>query len=303
MSQSAKSLRSMRSVRSNTNSLRRSCLLSRSANASQIQILHHSASQGGDIDQKGVVQSRLPQRRCQSLGGIPSDDEGEVQHQQDPTDPAANSGRQFLCVPQAFSNNGKQSQRRRKESKSLDLFPAELRSALSDRSAASCTSQDDIEDEHTRLLDSDDPDVTLTIPNGDQHEQIDLFDTARPNGHIKSTKYQAVRLLHNEDEGIDVNSESSTSRVQHQDGSSFTASGFSESDKKWHSCEQLQNQPLGDKRAKDNKDAPITSTVNKSVKQWLVNLFGVGHSSEPYGKTLPVDDFSDIQREDGESVV
>lgn len=246
------------------------------------------------MDHKG--QPRLPQRRCQSLGGIPSDDEGETQHQQDPVDPGASPGRQFLCVPQAFPNGVKQSQRRRKESKSLDLFPVELRTALSDRSAASCTSQDDIEDEHARLLDLDDPDVTLTIPNGEQH------DSSRPNGHIRNTSYQAVRLLHNEDEGIDVNSESSTSRAQHQDGSSFTASGFSDSDKKWHSCERMQTHVPGDKRGKDNKDTPISSTVNKSVK-WLVNLFGIGHGNEPYGMTLPADDFTDIQREDGESVV
>lgn len=212
--------------------------------------------------------------------------------------------KQFLCVPQAFHTSGnKSTQRRRKESQSLDVFPSELRSALIKRSPLnSCAaSQDDTEDEHTRLLDSGEHNVILTIPNGDQAEQAAFLELSRPNGHIKTSGYQAVRLIHNDDEGIDVNSESLSSRTQPQ-LSSLTASGQLEPEKRWHSCEQLHS-TSSEKRCREGKDTAISSTVNKSVKQWLVNLFGVGHGpvidpSPPTGE-----EYSDIPRDDRESVV
>lgn len=312
----SQSARSLRSVRTKSNaSLRRSCLLTRSANASQVQIVAQAASQSGEVDYRSVTTASplLPQRRCQSLGRFP----GEVDQDGNPrqqTDEYQQSGmvscqrpRQFLCVPQVFPSN-KSNQRRRKESQSLDVFPSQLRSALSQRSPlASCASHDDMEDEHTRLLDSqEEHNVILTIPNGDQAEQQQL-ELSRPiNGHVKTGGYQAVRLIHNDDEGIDVNSESLSSRTQ--PASSLTASGDQE--KRWHSCEQLHStSTTGDpkQRARDNKvDTAIASTVNKSVKQWqwLVNLFGVGHAADNFSRSPQTgEEFSDLHRDDRESVV
>ncbi|KAI9555200.1 hypothetical protein GHT06_017715 [Daphnia sinensis] len=306
-SQSARSLRSVRTTKSNA-SLRRSCLLTRSAHASQVQIVAEAASESGDADYRSgtTASPLLPQRRCQSLGRFPGD-EDQHHHQQDQQRGIASGShgpRQFLCVPQVFPSRGnKSTQRRRKESKSLDLFPSELRSTLNEQSPLpSCASQGDTEDEHTRLLDgSDDHNVVLTIPNGDQPQQAEL---SRPNGHIKTAGYQAVKLIHNDDEGIDVNSESLISRDRTRPRPSLTACGLLEPEKKWHSCEQLHHSTLGERRSKEGKDTVIASTVNKSVKQWLVNLFGVGHGGDTFGRNSQTgEDFSDLHRDDRESVV
>lgn len=306
-SQSARSLRSVRTTKSNA-SLRRSCLLTRSAHASQVQIVAEAASESGDVDYRSgtTASPLLPQRRCQSLGRFPGD-ENPHHHQQDQQRGTASDShgpRQFLCVPQVFPSRGnKSTQRRRKESKSLDLFPSELRSTLNEQSPLpSCASQGDTEDEHTRLLDgSDDHNVVLTIPNGDQPQQAEL---SRPNGHIKTAGYQAVKLIHNDDEGIDVNSESLISRDRTRPQPSLTACGLLEPEKKWHSCEQLHHSTLGERRSKEGKDTVIASTVNKSFKQLLVNLFSVGHGGDTFGRNSQTgEDFSDLHRDDRESVV
>lgn len=309
----SQSARSLRSVRTKSNaSLRRSCLLTRSANASQVQIVAQAASQSGEVDYRSVATASplLPQRRCQSLGRFPGDEVDEDGKPRQQTDEYQQSGmvscqrpRQFLCVPQVFPSN-KSSQRRRKESQSLDVFPSELRSTLSQRSPlASCASQDDMEDERSRLLGSEEHNVTLTIPNGDQAEQLEL---SRPiNGHVKTCGYQPVRLIHNDDEGIDVNSESLSSRTQ--PSSSLTACGDQE--KRWHSCEQLHSTSAGEKqRGRENKvvDTAIASNVNKGVKQWqwLVNLFGVRHAGDNFSRSPQTgEEFSDLHRDDRESVV
>ncbi|XP_057366529.1 receptor-type guanylate cyclase Gyc76C-like [Daphnia carinata] len=307
-SQSARSLRSVRTSKSNA-SLRRSCLLTRSAHASQVQIVAEAASESGDADYRSgtTASPLLPQRRCQSLGRFPGD-ENQHHHQQNQQRGIASEShgpRQFLCVPQVFPSRGnKTTQRRRKESKSLDLFPSELRSTLNEQSPLpSCASQGDTEDEHTRLLDgSDDHNVVLTIPNGDQPQQAEL---SRPNGHIKTAGYQAVKLIHNDDEGIDVNSESLISRDRTRPRPSLTACGLLEPEKRWHSCEQLHHPTSGEKRGKENKDTAIASTVNKSVKQWLVSLFGVGHGGDTFVRSSQTgtEEFSDLHRDDRESVV
>ena len=264
----------------------------------------HAASQSGEVDYRSgtTASPLLPQRRCQSLGRFPGDEDGHHQQQEQHGGMVSCSRpKQFLCVPQVFPSTGnKSTQRRRKESKSLDLFPSELRSLRSDRSPLpSCASHDDTEDEHTRLLESDEHNVILNIPNGDQQEQAEL---SRPNGHIKSSGYQAVRLMHNEDEGIDVNSESLSSRTKQRP--SLAASGLLEPEKRWHSCEQLHHPTPGERRGKESKDTAIASTVNKSVKQWLVNLFGVGHGGDTLVRSSQTgEDFSDLHRDDRESVV
>lgn len=285
----------MRSCRTKSNaSLRRSCLLTCSANASQIQILAHGASQNDEVDYRNGS-TLMPQRPWQSLGNFVDDVDEVRQDQQNDLVPSR-STRQFLCVPQVFPSSGnKSAHRRRKESQSLDLFPSELRSTISDRSPApSCVSQDDFDNEHSRLLDHN---VTLTIPNGDQKDE-----QPRHNGHVKSSGlYQAVRLIHNDDdgEGDDVNSESPDTLQRRP---SFTASGIVEPEKKWHSCEQLHRTKAAERR---RKQSAIASTVSKSViKQWLVNLLGVGHGGETYRRNPQTgEDISDLHRDDRESVV
>lgn len=252
----------------------------------------------------------LPQRRCQSLGRFPGDeDEQQHHHQQEQHQRAgglssvSHGPRQFLCVPQVFPSRNKSNQRRRKESKSLDLFPSELRSTLIDRSPLpSCASQDETEDEHSRLLGgSDDHNVVLTIPNRDQPEQAEL---SRPNGHIKTSGYQAVRLIQNDDEGIDVNSETLISRDRTRHRPSLTACGLLDSEKR---CEQLEHSTSGERLGKESKDTVIASTVNKSVpnvKRWIVNLFGVGHGGDAFSRNPQTgEEFSDLHRDDRESVV
>jgi hypothetical protein len=262
----------------------------------------------------------LPQRRCQSLGRFPEDEDEQQQHhhhhqhqeqQQQQQQRAgglssvSHGPRQFLCVPQVFPSRNKSNQRRRKESKSLDLFPSELRSTLIDRSPLpSCASQDDTENEHSRLLSGcDDHNVVLTIPNGDQPEQAEL---SRPNGHIKTSGYQAVRLLQNDDEGIDVNSETLLSRDRTRHRPSLTACGLMESEKRY-SCEQLEHSTSGERLGKEGKDTVIAPTVSKSVpnvKRWIVNLFGVGHGGDAFSRNPQTgEDFSDLHRDDRESVV
>ena len=293
-SQSARSLRSIR-TKSNASLLRSCLMMTRSAHASQVQIVAHAASQSSQLDSP-----QLTQRRCQSLGRFPGDADTDphrhrsIQPQDETTGQSIASERplqqQFLCVPQAYPTGGNKSyHRRRRESKSLDLIPSELRLTLMERSSRlpSCSaSQEDTEDEHSRLL--DDHNVVLTIPNGNRSEQqaAQLSDClSKPNGHIK--------LIHNDDEGIDVNPE-----TQQQRTSLLSASGqHLEPEKRWHSCDQLQ---------RTAKDTAIASTVNKSVKQWLVSLFGVGQASDPFVVRNPPnsgEEFPDIHRDERESVV
>lgn len=280
--------------------------MTRSAHASQVQIVAHAASQSSQVDYRSDASAspHLPQRRCQSLGRFPGDADSDhhsrsIQPQDETMGQSIASERplqqQFLCVPQAYPTGGggnKSYHRRRRESKSLDLIPSELRLTLMERSSRlpSCSaSQEDTEDEHSRLL--DDHNVVLTIPNGNRSEQEQqaaqqLSDClSKPNGHIK--------LIHNDDEGIDVNPE-----TQQQRTSLLSASGqHLEPEKKWHSCDQLQ---------RTAKDTAIASTVNKSVKQWLVSLFGVGQASDPFVVRNPPnsgEEFPDIHRDERESVV
>lgn len=292
--------------------------MTRSAHASQVQIVEivaDGASQNSDVEYRSdaTASPLLPQRRCQSLGRFPGDVDGGGHHHQTIDEQgsliiSSKRPKQFLCVPQAYPSSGNKSyHRRRRASKSLDLIPSELRLKLNQHSPLpSCTSQEDVEDEHTRLLDEENQSnsVVLTIPNGNQSEQATHSDLSRPNGHIKPSGYQAVKMFHNDDEGIDVNSESLSGRTQRK---SLSASGHVEPEKRWHSCEQLQRSSLltsGDKRVRETKDTPIASTVNKSVKQWIVNFFGVGHGSGTFTRNPPTaEDFTDIHRDDRESVV
>ena len=300
-------MRSIRTTKSNA-SLLRSCLLTRSAHASQVQIVAEAASESGDVDYRSGTTSSplLPQRRCQSLGRFPGE-EDEQHHQQEQQRVSglvsvSHGPRQFLCVPQVFPSRNKSNQRRRKESKSLDLFPSELRSNLNDRSPLpSCASQDDTEDEHSRLLgDSDDHNVVLNIPNGEP----ELEELSRPNGHIRTSGYQAVKLIHNDDEGIDVNSETPISCDRSRHRPSLTACGLLESEKR---CEQLEHSTSGERLGKESKDTVIASTVSKSVpnvKRWIVNLFGVGHGGDTFSRNPQTgEEFSDLHRDDRESVV
>lgn len=242
----------------------------------------------------------LAQRRCQSLGKFP-DQEGGQQGQ---------SGR-HLAVPHPVylnnTSNGKPAARKRKESKSLEFFPSEMRSTVSDRSPLpSCTSRDGNEDEDERaLLLEEDDSIILAVPNGEGYQQQQQ-QTGFLNGTLRSSGggYQAVRLIPNENDKMnnsDVHSEPSVGRVrrqQHARLSSLTVSDRCEDQgKKWHSCDQLQQHQTpptttGDqKRSRDTngRDTPIASAV-----KWLVNLFG---------KNAPaVEEFSDIQREERERI-
>ena len=240
----------------------------------------------------------LAQRRCQSLGKFP-DQDGVHQG-------LGQSGR-HLAVPHPVylnTSNGKPAARKRKESKSLEFFPSEMRSTVSDRSPLpSCTSRDDNEDERALLLEEDDS-IILAVPNGDGYQQQQQQQqTGFLNGNLRSSGggYQAVRLLPNENDKMnnsDVHSEPSIGRVRRQNHarlSSLTVSDRCEDQgKKWHSCDQLQQHQTppastGDqKRSRDTngRDTPIASAV-----KWLVNLFG---------KNPAVEEFSDIQREERE---
>lgn len=257
------SARSLRSIQTKSNaSLRRSCLLSRSANASQTQVVTEAASDADvAVYRSGGSSPCLPQRRCQSLGKFPGEENAPRLCQSGTSSPNGRPPRQFLCVPQIFPS-GKGAPRRRKESKSLDVFPSQLRPGRSDRSILqSCPSHEDTEDEHTQLL-KEDNNIVITIPDDDDHQQqTGLTVPMRPNGHLKSSAYQAVPT-HNDDEGIDSNSESSTGRVQQQ-RLSLTALELPEMEgKKWYSCEQLHHSSPDDMRSKEKSDIPIASIAH-----------------------------------------
>lgn len=262
--------------------------MSRSANNSQAQV--DCGSESGSM-----ASPSLSQRRCQSLGKFP-DQEGGRQ---------GTSGRHLAVPHPAYPNasNGKPAARKRKESKSLEFFPSEMRSSMSDRSPLpSCTSQEDNEDERALLLEEDDS-IILTVPNGDGQQQQQQ-QASFLNGNLRSSGggYQAVRLIQNENDrmnNVDVHSESSTGRVrkqQHPRLSSVSVSGRCEEQekKKWHSCDQLHRQTpptstADQKRSRDTngRDTPIASAV-----KWLVNLFG---------KNPPAaEEITDIQREERE---
>ena len=156
------SMRSIRSNRTANGSLRRSCLLNRSANASQVQIITHDAN--SDVEYRNNSNNSLPQRRCQSLGKFPGDGSmpsvaysGDVNGSgfTGTSDKSVcSSGKnRFLRVPGPTS--AKTGRKVRKTSQSLDVFPSELRSIVSNRSdrslQPSCTSE-----ERVRLLDDQD---------------------------------------------------------------------------------------------------------------------------------------------------
>lgn len=238
----------------------------------------------------------LPQRRCQSLGKFPDEDnaEGERLCQTGSNSPnmSGRPARQFLCVPTMFPSGRTQS-RKRRESKSLDLFPAELRSIRSDRSILpSCPS--DTEDENAHLLED------IVVTSADDDQQLQMQDSFRPNGHVKSSQSCKVRLVHNDDEGIDVNSVSSTGRVQQL---SLTEPPKREG-KKCYSYDQLPN-PVD---TTNDKDTPIASTVDKNqhLANWLVNGLVNIFGSEKMGNNTSSatnEEYSDRRCEDTESAV
>lgn len=295
------SVKSLRSIQSKSNaSLRRSCLLSRSANTSQTHVITEAAS---DADMAGHLRSGgsspcLPQRRCQSLGKFPGEDnaEGERLCQTGSNSPnmSGRPARQFLCVPTMFPS-GRTPSRKRRESKSLDLFPVELRSVRSDRSILpSCPS--DTEDENAHLLED------IVVTSADDEQPLQIPDSSRPNGRVKSSPSCKVRLVQNDDEGIDVNSESSTGRFQRP---CLSGSEPPKMDgKKCCSYDQLDN-PVDET---DDKDTPIASTVDKNQRlaNWLVNgLVNIFGSEKMGNKTSSATDveFSDLRCEDTESAV
>jgi hypothetical protein len=79
-----------------------------------------------------------------------------------------------------------------------------------------------------------------------------------------------------------------------------------ESEKRY-SCEQLEHSTSGERLGKEGKDTVIAPTVSKSVpnvKRWIVNLFGVGHGGDAFSRNPQTgEDFSDLHRDDRESVV
>ena len=257
--------RSLQSIRTKSKaSLRRSCLLSRSANASQTQVITEAASDADvAVYRSGGSSPCLPQRRCQSLGKFPSEENAQRLCQTGDNSPTGRSSRRFLCVPpQIFPSN--KGARRRKESKSLDVFPSQLRPVSSDRSILnSCPSHEDAGDEQTELLGrkNNSPNSTvITIQDSDEQpdQSITIPRTVlRPNGLLTTSGYHAVPT-HNDDEGIDSTSESSTGRVQ-QHGQSLTTLGLPEDEtesKKWFSCEQLHHS-VGDRRGVDGQNQDI----------------------------------------------
>ena len=268
----SQSLRSIRS-RSNTTSLRRSCLLSRSGaiNASQVQIVtshdsgdHHSAANTNNTSNSSLP---LGQRRCQSLGKFPGDE--PRQHA------STISNRQYLCVPQhIFPGQASKTPRYRKESRSLDLFPTEMR--ISDRSFYTSG-----EEEEQALLQND---ITLTIPNGDQYKPN--------NGCLKSPDYQNRSMLHNDVEDIDAESFPIVKRL-----SLASAELPDDTDEQMNFCEQLyQLEHLeGDHNKRDTKDAPISS-FNKKLKQLFVN-FKPFSSASAKSPPLSMDDHLHEERE------
>lgn len=286
----SQSLRSLRSNRTGNDSLRRSCLLSRSANTSQVQII---AETGQNVEyrngsQHGHGQS-VPQRRCRSLGKFPDDTSRGSGCAESSLKSVSSAGRvspgnygstrnkrQFLCVPQA----------RRKESKSLDLFPTTPSNA-SDRSDRPVGHSE----ECVRLL-ADEQDIVLTIPGGPEAQ-------LRPNGDVEE-------LHEGEEEDVDEEEEDGASERALKRRMSAVClpdvhdDDDGEDEKKWRSCDALRPvppSPAGHSGVKrDTK--PIAS-----VKQWLVNLFVVRPSEEFSKNHMPSEEHVKIASDDRESVV
>ena len=282
------SLRSLRSNRTTTgnDNLRRSCLLSRSANPSQnhsVQIVtfgdENAASAGCS------AANNLPQRRCQSLGKFPANQgpskAAEMCDNTGQSSCGSSSKEQhFLRVPQVFPESdirSESSRRIRKESKSLDAFPVELRppSAVpSDRSSLHADA------ERTRLL--DDQDIYLTIPDADgQPMATTNCDPQSGNGNDCKHELKNSRQVHYYDDNVggscDANVNCQPVPARRKAGAVTVATDERTDEKRWHSTQDLMHPDAtmagGEHRKRDS--TPMVA-VNRSVKQWLVSLFAVG---------------------------
>ena len=279
--------RSAVSLRSNRASLHRSCLLNNSAkvlnSSAKVLIITDAASD----EQAHCSCSSLPmvQRRCQSLCKFSAADE---------MDHSSIRSRQYLCVPQQF-HPSKTSPRYRKESKSLELFPIEIRHDYNDENIALTGSNNDLntlqfsereqnkskepqedeeeEEEHKELLKNlEEREIVINVPNGGY-----LTDNMGPhkNRHFQSSDYQIIESVPNEDDGlIDMNSECLTAvqRLSVASGESPEA----DDETQWESNDQLR--PLDSDTTRRDKDPAITSVKFskrvKAVSQWLGSLLG-----------------------------
>ena len=261
-------MKSIRSNRTGNDSLRRSCLLSRSTNTSQVKITTNEDKNDIEYRNEPNDSQNLPHRRCWSLGKFPGDGGTQSADSKNSVSSecrksVASHGsynRHFLRVPQhPFAIKSRSG---RKESKSLDLFPSDIRN-LSNDIHHSATSE-----ERRGLLDNE---IVLTIPNGgDTNGNLRQFDT---NGFIASRA-----------ESMDDNYGTKSKNV--------VGVGV---DALRRSCDSL-NELDSDNKKDSTPIAPIAA-----VKKFIVNLFGVRQNDE-FAKNAPCSKDDRMPREK-ESVV
>lgn len=281
--------RSAVSLRSNRASLHRSCLLNNSAKVlnTSAKVLIITDGNSDNAVNCSCSSQPLVQRRCQSLSKFSTGDEMEHSSIRD---------HQYLRVPQQFSYV-KPPPRARKESKSLELFPIEIRNDYIDGNLMAETGSNGSsnipafeEREHNNLEDANEEEeadeeeecmellknmkedeIVISVPNGDYPN---CGTETHKNRHFQSAEYQTIEPVPNNEEGlIDIRSECLTT-VQRLSVASGESPGVGD-ETQWESSDQLR--PL-DSDTRRDKDAAITSVKFskrvKAVKQWLGSLLG-----------------------------
>jgi len=279
--------RSVVSLRSNRTSLHRSCLLNNSTKAvnASAKVLIITDGDSNNADHCSCNSLPLVQRRCQSLCKFSTGD--EMEH-------SSVRNRQFLCVPQQFQHY-KTPPRYRKESKSLELLPADDRNDHADgnlmdangsKSGSNISEfterefcrpkgtneEEETEEEHVGLLKNmKEDEIIIKVPNSDHP----TGGTGTYNNRLfKSVDYQTIESVPNNEGFIDINSEClmTVQRLSVASGESPEA----DEETRWESSDQLR--PLDSDTTRRDKDTAITSVKFskrvKAVKQWLGSLLG-----------------------------
>ena len=203
-------------------------------NSSKVLIVTSGDSGNTQLLNSSCSSVPLVQRRCQSLCKFTGDDETKHSVIQ----------QQFLCVPQQFHHS--KTPRYRKESKSLELFPAELRCIASDSSIEPLRCSREAQGE---LEDSDKEEE-------EEEEEEEVV------GLLKNTKDAIVLQVPAGDEGT-------VQRLSLASGETRETDEMDENP--WESSDQLR--PLDSDMRRDKASVKFSKRV-RAVKQWLGSLLG-----------------------------